>query len=111
MHDYKNLIHGEWVASASTDGIRLVNPATEECLGVLPAGSDADVQDAVESGLSAFPGWSASALPERLDLLEGVAATVEAHAKELADLECAEMGKPVSVALAFIAGSVAGFRA
>ncbi len=111
MHDYRNLIHGTWVASASTDGIRLVNPATEEGLGVLPAGSDADVQDAVESGLSALPGWSASALPERLDMLEGVAAAVEAHAEELAALECAEMGKPVSVALAFITGSVAEFRA
>jgi aldehyde dehydrogenase (NAD+) len=56
---------GEWVEPASTDTIPVENPAVEEVLAHVPAGTAADVDRAVAAARAAFDGWAATSPAER----------------------------------------------
>ena len=52
MHNYdrtKVFIDGRWVSPSGTGSIEVVDPATEEVIGKVPAGSVADVDAAVSA--------------------------------------------------------------
>ena len=53
-------INGEWVGATGDGVIEVVNPATEEVIGSVPVGSQADVDAAVTAARDAFPAWSSS---------------------------------------------------
>jgi acyl-CoA reductase-like NAD-dependent aldehyde dehydrogenase len=73
----------------------VVNPATEEEIAEIPGASAEDVDRTVEAARRAFPGWRAVAPADRARLLRRVAALVEEHAEELAQLETQNVGKPI----------------
>jgi acyl-CoA reductase-like NAD-dependent aldehyde dehydrogenase len=73
----------------------VVNPATEEEIAEIPGASPEDVDRTVEAARRAFPGWRAVAPADRARLLRRVAALVEEHAEELAQLETQNVGKPI----------------
>jgi succinate-semialdehyde dehydrogenase/glutarate-semialdehyde dehydrogenase len=106
----QNFIDGRWTDSASTEHLTLRNPATEEVLALVPAGSADDVDAAVAAATRAQRDWSALPLEERLGYLERAADTLDAHIAEIADLECLEMGRPASVGLTWIGGAVGRLR-
>ncbi len=106
----RHRIGGAWVAG-SGDAIDLVDPATEEVVAQLPAGSPEDVDAAVRAAADAQPAWAALPLEERLAHLERLADALEEHAAELAELECREMGKPVDIGEAFVRSGVDVLRA
>lgn len=105
MRKLQNYIDGAWVDSASPETISLVNPATEETIATLPAGSDRDVDDAVLAALRAAGSWAAAPLEERLAYLHKAAEAITAHVDELAELEATEMGRPASVGAQWIGGA------
>ncbi len=75
---------------------QVINPATEEVIEEFePAGTD-ELNDAVARAKAAFPKWSSVSPPDRARLLRTVATTVEEHAEELARIETANVGKPIS---------------
>jgi 1-pyrroline dehydrogenase len=92
-----NFINGAW--SAARDGATdvVLNPATGEALGEVPASSASDVDDAVHAAGAAFPGWAALTPRARSEALHRVADIVEEHLDELARLECVNVGKPISI--------------
>ena len=51
------LIGGEWVDGAD-GGYEIVNPATEEVVGVAPEASEQQALDAARAAQEAFPAWS-----------------------------------------------------
>ena len=53
------LIGGELVASEGGEWLESVNPADEETLGHVPAGTAADVNRAVAAAEAAQPAWAA----------------------------------------------------
>ena len=53
------LIGGELVESESGAWLDSVNPATEELIGRVPAGTKADVERAYEAAAAAQPAWAA----------------------------------------------------
>jgi len=57
LHNY---IGGRWVASAAKETKDIINPATGELLSRVPLGGAADVDQAVQAALKAFPGWRAT---------------------------------------------------
>lgn len=81
-----------------------LNPATGECLAEIPMTTAEELAEAVARARAAQPGWAAMPVAERLELLRGVAAGLEAREDELADLITLEMGKPRKQALGEVRG-------
>ena len=54
-------VGGEWIESAGAETISVVNPATEEEIARVPAGTAEDVDRAVAAAREAFDGWAARA--------------------------------------------------
>ncbi|NLU75176.1 aldehyde dehydrogenase [Streptomyces sp. HNM0575] len=88
-----------------TDGLPVVNPATEELITTVTAAGPGDVDAAVRRAVSAQSAWAALAPGERARLLRRFAVTVDEHLEELAELEVREAGHPLGNAR-FEAGNV-----
>ncbi|MFN7951658.1 MAG: aldehyde dehydrogenase family protein [bacterium] len=91
-------IGGTWVAPRESGSFAVVNPSTEEVLGSVPAGTPADVDDAVAAARAAFPAWSARAPHERAALLRAIGRGLVERQEELALLIARELGAPLSAA-------------
>ncbi|MBA2316687.1 MAG: aldehyde dehydrogenase [Euzebyales bacterium] len=90
------LIGDRWVDGTGDSWITVDDPATEEAVGRVPAGSAADVDLAVAAASGAFDGWRWTAAGERAALLQKAAAKSEEHAADLLELLTREQGKPRS---------------
>jgi len=62
-------IGGKWVASEGQNRIEVVNPATEQTIAFVAAGTASDVDLAVHAARTAFAGWSVLSGAERADYL------------------------------------------
>jgi aldehyde dehydrogenase (NAD+) len=91
----RSYIDGEWVLPAtSTASIDAINPATEEvCATVAICGHD-DVDRAVRAARTAFDGYAALALDERIALTEKLIAIFERRYDEMVRAISTEMGAP-----------------
>ncbi|MEW9530079.1 aldehyde dehydrogenase family protein [Microbispora sp. NPDC049125] len=92
-------VNGAWVMSSSGEGIDVVNPATEEVVDRVPAGSPGDVEAAVAAARAAFPSWSATPPAERGAILAAAAALLKERAEQVAAVIATDMGAPVQLAL------------
>jgi acyl-CoA reductase-like NAD-dependent aldehyde dehydrogenase len=95
-----HFIDGVWEPSAGRDLIEVENPADDTLAGAVVAGTSADVDRAVAAARRAFDGWAATPMPERIALVEALAAGLDAERERLAETLAAEMGSPVSFARA-----------
>src|SRR5246127_745181 len=79
--DYPQLyIGGTWTAPAGHDTIEVHSAATEDRIGSVPRGNEADIDAAVAAARAAFDapdGWAAWDPKERADVLERFAAGLE----------------------------------
>ncbi|WP_328924821.1 aldehyde dehydrogenase family protein [Streptomyces sp. NBC_00190] len=75
--------------------LRVLNPATEETVAIVPAATRDDVDAAVARAAAAQRGWAAAAPADRARLLRRFAAVVDGHIEELAQLEVREAGHTV----------------
>jgi acyl-CoA reductase-like NAD-dependent aldehyde dehydrogenase len=92
------LIGGEWRQAIAHDELEVVNPATEEAVDTVPAGSVQDVELAVATAKRAFAEWSRTDVEKRAAILARAAALIEEQAGELATTLTAEQGKPLQEA-------------
>ncbi len=74
----------------------VVNPATEQPIADVPLQGVAEADEAVARALRAGPAWRSVTPTDRARLLRRFAAQVEEHGEELAGLETANVGKPIS---------------
>jgi acyl-CoA reductase-like NAD-dependent aldehyde dehydrogenase len=79
---------------------KIINPATEEVIAELAAATTDDLEEAVDAATKALPEWRAVAPTDRARLLRRVATLIEEHGEDLARLETANVGKPISDARA-----------
>jgi aldehyde dehydrogenase (NAD+) len=100
----KLYIGGAWVAPASTETIPVENPATEEVLGHVPAGTAADVDAAVAAARAAFEGWAATPMTERGAALDRLHTALTARAGDIARTVGWELGTPLKIAKMVQAG-------
>ncbi|CAL1702136.1 unnamed protein product [Somion occarium] len=104
-------INNEFVPSVdSQETIQCINPATEEPICSVVAGSAKDVDVAVAAARSALKttwGKNVSGF-ERSRLLNKLADLIERDAQELAELEALNNGKPVKIARDFDIGDSVG---
>ena len=94
VRNLRNFVNGQFVDSAATSRLEIHNPATEEVIATTPVSTAADVAAAYAAAAAAFEIWSETTPAERQRALLRIADAVEARAEELADLECADTGKP-----------------
>src|SRR5438874_2951138 len=78
--------------------MEVVNPATGETIAVVPSGTQADVDRAVEAAKKALPEWLETTPGERAEALLKLADASEDNAEGLAELESVNVGKPLSYA-------------
>ena len=79
-----------------SDVCSVVNPATEAVIASVPMADVDQADEAVARAKAAGPGWRVLAPADRARLLRRFATQVEEHAEELAQLETANVGKPIS---------------
>src|SRR5687768_7200500 len=92
----KMLIGGQWMEASDGGWIDSMDPATGKAIGKFPAGGAADVDLAVAAARRAFQGpWRKVSPYERGRVLQRLAALIEKHSEELAQLITLENGKPL----------------
>src|SRR5215211_4261847 len=94
-----HLIKGAKVPSTGEEGIEVLNPATGEQIGLIPAGTPKDAAAAVAAAREALLGWSRLPGGERAGFVKAAARKMRDHAEELARLVTLENGKPFANAL------------
>ena len=97
--DLHMIIGGEPVPAADGQTFEVHNPATGRVLARVPLGGKTDVDRAVEAARQAFDaprGWSSWSAAKRGRTLQKFSGLVKAHLEELAQLECQNVGKPIS---------------
>jgi acyl-CoA reductase-like NAD-dependent aldehyde dehydrogenase len=106
--DYDRLyIGGRWTAPASAARIGVTEAATEDHVGSVPEGTEADIDAAVDAARKAFDdpvGWAAWSPGQRGAVLERFAAALEARGPETARRVSVQNGMPIWLAHMFEAG-------
>ncbi|KAB5513411.1 aldehyde dehydrogenase domain-containing protein [Coniochaeta sp. 2T2.1] len=90
------LIAGKLVGASDNATFPLYNPATREKIADVPEATNEDVNTAVAAAKAAFPSWSALDPASRGAPMKKLAALIRQNNDELARLEAASMGRPVS---------------
>ncbi|MEE2729423.1 MAG: aldehyde dehydrogenase family protein [Pseudomonadota bacterium] len=109
MYEYMNFyINGQWVAPATVNSLEVINPATEQAMGVISLGSKVDVDKAVAAAKAAFPSWSRTTREERMAYLEAIIAGYQKRMGDLATAISQEMGAPMWLANAAQAPAALG---
>ncbi|MFJ6393533.1 aldehyde dehydrogenase family protein [Streptomyces sp. NPDC091972] len=88
-------IDGEWRPAAGPDVIEVVNPADEQVIARVPAGTAEDVDSAVRAARTALPAWAATAPAERAARLAALRDVLAARKDEIAETVTAELGSPL----------------
>lgn len=97
MSEYNHtgfFIGGDWRTTESDDALPVINPATEERIGSVPAASKADIDAAVAAARKAFDNgpWTHLSPVERGEHLARLAAAISDRADDLARLITSELG-------------------
>jgi len=88
-------IDGAWISPQGDGTIEVINPATEQVIGSVPAGSSADVDLAVAAAKRAFPEWANSSIETRMSALNDLSLALKELTEELAQTITAEVGTPI----------------
>jgi acyl-CoA reductase-like NAD-dependent aldehyde dehydrogenase len=94
--DWGLFIGGRPVPSRSGATYENVSPATEMRIAAVPSGSAADVDAAVAAGADRAEQWRRVPAAERGAILHAMAGILRANADELAGLDAADAGLPVT---------------
>lgn len=97
--DCQNWIGGKWCPAAGGEVMTVTNPRHGRALGKVVLSSAVDVERAVEAARAALPGWRATPLKERAQVMFRLKALMERDVEELAWLLSHENGKVYAQAL------------
>ena len=98
MNLTKFYINGEFVDPSSKETLEIINPATEEKIGIVALGSTIDVDKAVYSARKAFSVSSKLSKKDRLDILETIRENYKKRYRDVSEAIRLEMGAPVKLA-------------
>jgi acyl-CoA reductase-like NAD-dependent aldehyde dehydrogenase len=88
-------INGKTSSGHATETIQVINPATEDILDEVPAGTVEDTRQAIKAAGAAFLEWKRVPANEKAAALHLVAAKIRTHHNELVRLLTQEEGKPI----------------
>ncbi|KAB2330461.1 aldehyde dehydrogenase family protein [Cytobacillus depressus] len=93
----KHFINGEWVPSTGSKTLDVMNPASEEVMGQISAGTKEDLDKAVSAAKNVFPAFSLTTRGERIHLLNRIAEEYEKRKNDLIEVITEELGAPLSL--------------
>ena len=96
MDHFKLVLEGRLVDAESS--FEVINPATEEAVGICASASKSHLDQAVAAAKAAFPAWSNTPIGARREALLAVAGTAESNSEELSRLLTQEQGMPLELA-------------
>ena len=88
----------QWVKPIHADTIDVVNPATEQIIETISAGSAEDIDRAVSAARRAFDSFSRSSKEDRVELLTSVREVYKKRFDDIAEAIRLEMGAPLHLA-------------
>ena len=88
-------INGSWVESESTEKIEVINPANEELIGHITAGTKGDINSAVKAARESFKTYQYTTKEERIELLNNIIAEYENRYDDFVQTISEEMGAPI----------------
>ena len=94
----KFYIDGAWIDPISTATMPVLNPATQEQIGIVAMGSEDDLNLAVAAANAAFESFSMTSKADRMDLLNSLMDVSRRRFEDLAQAMSAAMGAPISFA-------------
>jgi len=95
VHD-RLYIGGELVAPSGSNTIDVINPFTEQVMGRVPEGTEADIDAAVDAARRCFDttDWSSLPVAQRCAILAKASELIQARMDELTGLISTQMGSP-----------------
>jgi aminomuconate-semialdehyde/2-hydroxymuconate-6-semialdehyde dehydrogenase len=96
LKQYRNFIDGRFVESEKR--FPAINPASGTRFAEVHEATKDMVHEAVEAGHRAGPGWGATPVADRADMLCRIADEIDRRAADFLDAEVSDTGKPVSLA-------------
>lgn len=106
VENVKNWINGEWVDAQSGETMEVINPRHGKVMTNVALSGKSDVDAAVQAAKAAFPGWKATPLKERAQILYRAKAIMERDLEELAWLTSHENGKTYEESIAEVAKGI-----
>ncbi|MGP6173956.1 aldehyde dehydrogenase family protein [Corynebacterium sp. A21] len=103
-------INGQWVPATAPGRNPVVDPATGEQWGSVPAATTEELDTAVDSARTALPAWSGLRAAERAEYLLRIADEIEKRAEVLALTNTRENGSPISETRGAAANAAGIFR-
>ena len=88
-------INGSWVDSESNEKIEVINPANEEIIGHVTAGTKGDIDKAVAAAFQAFSSFQYTTKEERIELLNNIISEYENRYDDFVQAITEEMGAPL----------------
>ncbi|MGK0367963.1 MAG: malonate-semialdehyde dehydrogenase (acetylating)/methylmalonate-semialdehyde dehydrogenase, partial [Thermoproteota archaeon] len=89
----ENYINGAWVKSDSKETYEIINPATEEVIGLTPLGTTSDIDQAVSAAKEAYKTWKDVPVIDRVQPLFKLKMLLEENTTKIAELIVEEHGK------------------
>ena len=90
-----HFINGKWDTSEGQETFSNLDPATNQSLGEIVAGTEADMDRACEAAANAFPEWAAMPGAARKKCLHHFADLIEQRADEIALIESTDCGQAI----------------
>ncbi|MEX1004342.1 MAG: aldehyde dehydrogenase family protein [Acidimicrobiia bacterium] len=91
-------VGGEWRQASNGGAMPTFNPATEEQMAEVAAGTAADVDLAVAAANEAAPHWGGRPWTERANILRQVAARIRDNVEQVAIVDVDNAGLPITTA-------------
>lgn len=104
----KLYVGGEW-RDADADGVHeMLDPATEEIVGRVPAANERDAQDAVQAARKAFDEgpWPRMTVAERCDVILAMTDVMKRRGDEIGQVATDEIGMSSTIGPAFAAMTI-----
>ncbi|MDH1531829.1 NAD-dependent succinate-semialdehyde dehydrogenase [Acinetobacter johnsonii] len=91
-------INGNWVNSTTGSSIEVLNPFDNSLIGTIPALTNEQIHEAIQSASEAQISWKKQTIKYRSDLLKKWFELILQHQVELAQIMTVEQGKPLKEA-------------
>ena len=88
------VLNGKKVDATNHCEIPVYNPATHKIIDTVPNATEKDVDLALDYAKQGAKIWGRTPVGERVSILIKAAGILEENSKEMADLLCAELGRP-----------------
>ena len=93
VEELQNYVGGRWIAPERHEWLAVEQPSTADVIARVPLSLAAEMDRAIAAAKAAYPGWSATPVARRCELLWQLANRIREHSEDLARLITRENGK------------------